>query len=284
MNTKIFTRSCLIFLISLFVSVMYGCKHYVGVEWVEDYSAVGKWSPPCRDDCAIGFYNTICAYSDWNGKFNKGNADAWEEHFKRPSMGGTDDSWVDDVDFAYFSGHGAGEGTIAGSTGVGRGGGFTFGVNAHDDWFLAAIPGNREPQWGNKNLEWIVLDVCSALARKSDGDGVEYTLCERWANSEVMHGLHYILGFRDPAHDSCDRGTIFAEYLTGLRDGTKYTVREAWRKATEDTEWISVRGAYLRASSSGADTYNDHIHNCGSVSNDPDPACQCYCYSSWPCN
>lgn len=285
MNTKRSTKVLLILIIGLFISSMCGCKHYVGVEWVVDYSAVGKWSPPCRDDCAEGFYNTICAYPDWVGKFDRGDADAWEEHFKRVSKGGTDVDWIDDVDIAYFAGHGAGEGSIAGLTGVGRGGGFTFGVNAHDDWVLASIPSNREPRWGDNDLEWIVLDVCSALALKSDGDGVQYTLCERWANSDMMHGLHYILGFRTPATDihSCNRGRFFAEYLTGVRDGTKYTVRQAWIKATQDTEVYPYKGAYLRASSPGCNTYNDHIYECGWVSKDPDPASQCYWYCSWPC-
>ena len=283
MIPKVSFKILLILVVTLFLSGMSGCKSYVGVEWVVDYSAVGKHNVACRDDCAEGFYDTICAHPDWEGKFNRGNADAWEEHFKCVPMGGTDLDWVDDVDFAYFAGHGAGEGSVAGPTGVGRGGGFTFGVDAHDDWVLAAIPTNREPKWGDKDLEWIVLDVCSALALKADGDGVEYTLCQRWANSGVMHGLHYILGFRTAAHDNCSRGRIFAEYLTGVRDGTKYTVREAWRKATEDTEGYSIEGAYLRASSPGRNTYNDHIHGCGSVSKDPDPASQWYCYCSWPC-
>jgi hypothetical protein len=259
-----------------------GCAD-VGVEWVVDYSAVGKWSPPNRDDCATDFYDTILAHPDWRGRFNQGNAAAWEKHFKRPTMGGLAPGWIDSVDLAYFAGHGAGEGTIAGSTGVGRGGGFTFGVNSNDDWVLGSTPAAREPRWGDNDLEWIVLDVCSALALKSDGDGVDYTLWQRWGNSDVMHGLHYILGFRTSATDSGTRGRLFAEYLTGARDGTKYTVRTAWRKATEDTESSWVKGAYLRAESSGANTYNDHIHEHGSVSDDPDPASQTYGYNSWPC-
>jgi hypothetical protein len=198
-------------------------------------------------------------------------------------MGGLDSDWIDNVHFAYFAGHGAGEGSIAGSTGVGRGGGFTFGVDANDDWVLGSIPSAREPRWGDRRLNWIVLDVCSALAWKSDGDGVDYTISERWANSDVMHGLHYILGFRSAATDDADRGRLLAEYLTGARDGTKYTVRQAWRKATEDTEGGSVEGAYLRAQSPGSDTFNDQIFEHGSVSDDPDPATQTYWYGSWSC-
>ncbi len=284
MYSKISVSIFLMVIITLFLSGASGCKHYVGVEWVNDYSAVGKHVLSCRDDGAQGFYNTISAHPDWEGKFDRGDADAWEEHFKRISMGGTDVNWIDDVDIAYFAGHGAADGTIAGPTGVGRGGGFTFGVNAHDDWVLSAIPGNREPRWGDADLEWIVLDVCSALAFKSDGDGVLYTICQRWANSDVMHGLHYILGFRTAAYDRCNRGRYFGEYLTGVKDGTKHTVRCAWIKATQDTEYSDVQGAYLRAASEGSDTYCDHIYDCGWVSSDPDPATQCYWYCSWPCN
>ncbi|MCP4155942.1 MAG: hypothetical protein GY757_49925, partial [bacterium] len=221
-------------LLILLVIVLYGCPHYVGVEWVVDYSAVGKSVVEGRGSCATGFYTTIKAHPKWKGRFNNGNADAWEEHFKKASKGGTDSNWIDNVDFAYFAGHGAGAGYF--SSGVGRGGGFTFGQYAHDDWVLSAIPNNSEPCWGDKRLKWIVLDVCSALARKNDGDGVEYTIDERWANTRVMRGLHYILGFRTFAGDSSERGRIFAEYLTGARDGVKYTIREAWHKATADTE------------------------------------------------
>lgn len=273
---RLCTIVTLIFLIS-------ACDNRVGVEWVTNYSAVGKPNVNNRDDNAQGFYNIIKAHPDWDGMFEVGNASAWEKHFKRPSLGGLDGDWIDNVDFAFFSGHGAGEGTVYGSTGVGRGGGFTFGVNANDDWVLSSIPSLQEPQWGDDRLEWIVLDVCSALAKLSDGDGVEHSLNDRWRNADVMHGLHYILGFRSAATDSGSRGRIFAEYLTGARDGINHTVRTAWRKATEDTEgtYYPAEGAYLRATSAGSDTYDDHIYEYGSVSSDPDPATQGYGYSSW---
>lgn len=284
MRTARYVKTIILAGLCLTISGTSACDNYVGVEWVQDYDAVGKHEVSGRKACAQGFYETIIDVEGWKGRFNKGNADAWEEHFKREAKGGTDTDWIDKVDFAYFAGHGAGESAIAGPTGVGRGGGFTFGNDEHDDWVLSAIPSNREPEWGDGRLEWIVLDVCSALALKEDGDGVQYTLCERWANSGVMNGLHYILGFRTAALDSAHRGGLFARYLTGKEDGIKYTIRDAWRKATEDTESSWYEGAYLRASSPGANTYNDHLYECGPVSKDPDPGCQCYCYLSWPCS
>lgn len=288
MITKISNSVLRILLISLSVSGICGCDNEVGVEWVNDYKKVGKPSLSCRKPCAEGFYQTIYTLDGWVGRFNEGDANAWEKHFKRTSKGGIDDQWIDGVDFVYFAGHGAGDGSM--KTNVGLGGGFTFGVNANDDWVLASTV-NKEPRWGDGDLEWIVLDVCSALALQSDGAG--YPLSTRWANSDVMHGLHYILGFRTSAHDngSCNRGKIFAEYITGARDGTKYTVREAWMKATKDTEGFlnsytssPVQGAYLRASSPGANTYDDHIHGTGWVSSTPDPTSQKYYNVSWPCD
>lgn len=257
-----------------------GCKPEVGVEWVVDYSAVGKPTVPGRQSCAEGFYNAVLAHPDWVGTFNRGDANAWERDFKHQSASAQRRDSVDSVDFAYFAGHGAGAGFVP--TGVGRGGGFTFGVNANDDWVLAAIPTNREPRWGDGDLDWIVLDVCSALALKSDGDGVLYTLWERWGNSDVMHGLHMILGFRTYATDSWHRGEIFAEYLTGAANGTKYRIRDAWRRAVEDTEYGPVQGAILGALGPGSDTRGDYLHKCGSVADDPDPATQSYWYSYWP--
>ncbi len=251
-----------------------GCEDEVAVEWVQYYSAVGKDDILGRKSCAEGFYDTIIAYG-WIGRFNRGNADAWEEHFKRESKGGTDTDWIDSVDFAYFAGHGAG------STGLGTGSAFTFGVDAHDDWILSVVPTDREPRWGDTDLEFIVLDVCSPLIRSADG--APYSLCQRYANSDVMRGLHYILGFRTLAYDDWDRGGYYAEYLTGtgVSGGTKRTIRCGWYCATRLTEDATVKGAYLRAKSEGRDTLGDTLDD---WSLDPIPGSQSYMYCSWPCD
>lgn len=277
-----------LFVLSLLVLALAGCEEpEVGVEWVNNYTAVGKSNLSYMDDCAQGFYNVIASDPEWTGEFNVGNSNAWEKHFKKSSLGGLDDSWVDAVDLAMFAGHGSAK------TGTGRGSAFTFGQNANDDWYLASIPSNREPRWGDDDLEWIIFNSCSILCRQGDisphpdEEPVLYNICQRWANSDVMHGLHYILGFRTTTWDytSEDRGEIFAEYLLGLRgSGTKHTIRCAWILATKETDMdLSNLGAYLRAYSSEADTLNDHIWECGSVSKDPDPSTQCYAYCSWPC-
>ena len=133
-----------------------GCAHRVGIEWVVDYSSVGKAVVDNRDDCARGFYDVIKAHGKWWPLFDQGDGMAWEKHFKRAALGGQDYDWVDMVNFAYFAGHGAGDALV-----IGTGGGFTFGADANDDWVLASEPPAREPRWGDQRLDWIVLDVTS---------------------------------------------------------------------------------------------------------------------------
>jgi hypothetical protein len=269
-----------IVVIMLGLTILSGCTEdtewEVCAEWINNYDEVGKDPLFNRDDCAIGFYNHIIAsHPNWNGLFCNGDSDAWEEHWKCSDMGGTND--VDNADIAYFAGHGCAD------TGLGRGDCFTFGVNANDDWILRATPSYWEPKWGNNDLEWVVLDCCSALAQIYDGPDVYHTLSERWMNSNVMHGLHYILGFRTKAYDVHVRGEIFAEYLTGDRDGVIRNIRDAWKLATQDTEPDWTQGAYIRAYTQDSDTSNDHLHGFGPVSNDPDPNMQFYSYYSWFC-
>jgi hypothetical protein len=283
MILKNFKMKLIIFILLISLTSLVGCideddNWEVAAEWINYYGLVGKQNLSYRDDCAIGFYDHISSQSGWTGKFIHGNFQAWEEHWKRFDLDGEDYMWVDTADIAYFSGHGCG------STGLGRGDCVTFGLDANDDWILQATPSQREPRWGDTDLEWVVLDCCSALAALSDGDNVIHSLTERWANSNVMDGLHYILGFRTIATDSGNRGGYFAEYLTGDRDGTIYTIRNAWILATQDSESSSVFGAYLRTKSPGCDTLNDHLWGFGDVSDDPNPSEQSYRWHSWPCN
>ncbi len=197
MYRKSMNSIAILFVLLIFISAFAACeKAEVGVEWVNSYTAVGKGNLSYMDYCAEGFYNVIKSHSEWAGEFNVGNANAWEKHFKKSSLGGLDDSWVDAVDLVMFAGHGSAK------TGTGRGSAFTFGQNANDDWYLASIPSNREPRWGDGDLEWIIFNSCSILCRQGDTspypdeEPVLYNICQRWANSDVMHGLHYILGFR----------------------------------------------------------------------------------------
>jgi hypothetical protein len=275
----------------------------VGVEWVNTYhnAPVPKIDLQHRDDAAMGFYNRMITknpyckinYNPLN--FHWGESFAWEQDFKQTSKGGTD-NWIrqgiDTVDFGYFAGHGAG------STGLPRGSAITFSDNQHDNWILESTPTNREPRWGDLNLEWIVLSSCSELAWKDDPPiypeetPVTLDIYQRWANKEVMNGLHYILGFRTAALDIFGQyeGHILADYLMGEVGGAPSPVRLAWYHTTIDCatscgslpQNSAFKAAYLRAWSPGCNTHIDHIPGFGEMSPDPDPDNQYYYWFSWP--
>ncbi|MEA2075851.1 MAG: DUF6345 domain-containing protein, partial [Euryarchaeota archaeon] len=80
----------------------------VGVEWTNTYGF--DYNDPdeglihfghlsgCDDD-STDFYNKL-GNDGWSKDFNWGDYAAYEEDFKKVSLGGTDSDWIDEVDFA----------------------------------------------------------------------------------------------------------------------------------------------------------------------------------------
>lgn len=209
----------------------------IGIEWVQKYH--GRASDLSNTQAqAEGFYNTL----QGTRSFNWGDDLAWDQDFEEQGAGspatGSDTSWIDNVDIAFFSGHGSSQGPFFGRSNLDSG---------------TATPG--EARWGNRQLEWIAFDACEIL----QWDGV----FNRWG-WPVFCGLHYILGFHTTCGDESKRGRYFAD---GLNNGM--TVRLAWIHACQETEGSDTEWAYLRADANGTDTFNDHWHGKGFVSPDP---------------
>ena len=116
---------------------------------------------------------------------------AWESDFKDQSLaGGHDNSYVDNVDAAWYTGHG-------------WPGGFTFKGN-HTD--TSIVPGDA--RWGNGDLEWLQLESCQVLA---DTNGT-HDYFPRW--KQAFRGLHIMNGFHTSGY--CvggGTGATFAGYL-----------------------------------------------------------------------
>lgn len=214
----------------------------VGIEWVKNYH--GNCGPNLTNTQAQaeGFYNEIAKPpASAIRKFNYGDDLAWDQDFQDSDVdpNGTDHRYIDNVDIAFFSGHGSPNGPC-------------FGRTDRDD-------GRARPDeviWGNKNLMWIAFDACRILARPG--------VFGRWGNRSVFQGLHYILGFASGCNDERDRGRRFAHWLN-----RKWRVKNAWFKACQETARRDNVAAYLRAAETGTDTYNDHYWGCGFVSRDP---------------
>jgi hypothetical protein len=208
----------------------------IGIEWVKAYHGRAKNLTNTKAQ-AEGLLNTLSGTKS----FNWGDDLAWDQDFEEQGAGspgsGTDQVWADTVDIVFFSGHGSSAGPM-------------FGIDSKDDG--RAKP--AEMRLGNTDLEWAVFDACQVLER----DGVFDRL------RPAFKGLHYVLGFHTTCRDETQRGNLLG---ANLNAGDR--VRDAWRKACQETEDSATFYAYIRADSSGTDTFNDHWHGKGFVSPDP---------------
>jgi len=225
----------------------------IGIEWVNDYhSAFWPDLKNCQEE-AERFRSRL------NGtpSFSWGNDMAWDQDFEEQGASfwhptGKDSKWADNVDIVFYSGHGESAGP-------------RFGDTSHDQGQIK----HAELRLGNVDLEWAIFDCCFVLE-----DGGDY-----WKNSwDMFQGLHYMFGFHTKAGDDAARGEVFADYLNSGE-----TMRHAWIKACQDTESSSRQWGYLRASSSGTDTYNEKWFSAGTVSKDPDPNTQTIYYLRGAC-
>ncbi|MGC9665449.1 DUF6345 domain-containing protein [Planosporangium sp. 12N6] len=154
----------------------------VGIE-----QTVDEWQ--CAQDSAVGFKKVMASHGvgtafDWRG------ANAWEWDFKDTSLGGGDSSYVDNVDAAWYTGHG-------------WSGGFTFKSSVTDTQITPA-----DARWGNGDLEWLQLESCQVL-RDTNGKADYFG---RWG--PAFTGLHILNGFHTNAYCvSGGTGGTFAEYL-----------------------------------------------------------------------
>ncbi|HEX8989619.1 MAG TPA: DUF6345 domain-containing protein [Rhodocyclaceae bacterium] len=197
----------------------------VGIDWINNYHGRAN-DLKNRDNCARGFYNTIAAVK----VYEFGDDSAWDTDFEQSGVGspssGSDVSYADNVDLAYFAGHGY----------------LYFGVTGHDNG--SASP--SEMRLGDHGCRYLVCDSCSAL----EGDAIA-----RWRNT--FTGLRAIFGFHNEAHDEGDRGEIFADYLNG-----GHYMDNAWKWACQETESSDTEWGYLHVlapTSSFNDKWNSSV-------------------------
>jgi hypothetical protein len=177
----------------------------VGVEWVEDYSSLsGYGNLPATQPDAVGLANRLvnsCS-QPWISRFKYGNGSAWEQDFKGSSKpgGGKDYAYADNVDLAYFAGHGSSTRFVFGST--------------VDDHYLHYSDCRLD--WGDKDMEWIGIAACNVLA---DSHRADWSWC--------MDGLHLIMSFVTTMAD-VPHGDKFAWYLC-----RGYNMTQAWFKAAD---------------------------------------------------
>ena len=239
----------------------------VAVEWGEQYCTPGLCSSSCTYDSDEGwlygfdavysayysandFYNYL--YSDgWTKRFRNGdhngyvygNHYAYEKDFKASSGSSNN---VEDVDFAYFCGHGKPTGfyfnTIMGCYN-----------GLQDDMKLRYT----DTSWGYRDLEWLTIDSCEVL-KYSDNHGSVFS---RWGWG-TFNGLHQIHGWDSVAPQGSTRGKKFAQkMISGM------TIKNAWLEACDETASSGYKAAVLSVCGP-ISTENDHLPGHGSVAGD----------------
>jgi len=186
---------------------------------------VYEWQ--CVKDSVNGFTSVFNGHAipiqfKWTG------TNAWERDFRETSapQNGDDSNWVDDVDLAWYTGHG-------------NPNSFTFDNNTHDDGSIVVADG----RWGNRDLEWLQLESCNVLQFDSGGT----LIWDRWA--QTFDGIHLLNGFQTT--ESCvdyspnaffPGGTSgrFSFYLFPETIGPAVLpalkVRQAWAQMAKDLE------------------------------------------------
>lgn len=202
---------------------------------------------------AKGFVDELSAIG-WNIRFNWGDANAWESDWRK-----NDDTWVDAVDFVFYTGHANSDGWV---------------LSAPDDTFLhfTETAGSRD-LWGANNLEWAVVAACGPLQDEVVGSGGD--VLDRWR--DAFDGLHILMGYAQVTFDTEEEGKRLAQYA---KSGSN--IIQSWFRTGQEIQgsgiWV---GAYFIGNASGS-TSDDHLWGVGSVG--PDISSPTWRACSWvPC-
>lgn len=199
----------------------------VMVEWVEDYTARGWGYLDHQQEEATAFYNRL-GNLGWTKRGNWGNDTAWESDFEKSSVGGWDTSYIDSVDFAYFTGHGSPSH-------------FSFGYEHDGDGAYTWMVHHSEVEWGDTDLEWIALACCNCLQ--------ESGIRNRWGTNSVFKGLHGILGFHSTSQATgASLPNKFVDYMIEPRTiGNAWILATYYDQSSYDPEGNPRYAAYLSA-------------------------------------
>lgn len=243
----------------------------LGVEWINDYDHLNTLTHEHTD--AGGFYDELTIHDGWTGDFNWGNANAWASDFISKDAGGDDVHWVDEVDIAYFTGHGGPFGFYFKEDTSGNPSVFA------DNHSADGAAGNL--RLGDVDLEWLALEVCNVLQWEANRHGKTYNAFDRWRGT--FQGLHTICSFTTVSLDMQEPGRYFAAFCNGrwmevvfgfgFFFGARFpmTVIDSWFQMTSTTQPSQYEAAVMYAFRSGESAHGDYIHGHGDVCSDPQP-------------
>jgi len=162
---------------------------------------VGTWDGTDSPACAP----YTGGFRDWTNnspsprpavRFNYSTTWAWETDFRSDTIsGGQDHFYADDIDMAFYCGHGGPNGFSFENS--------TYGPSDKNLNYT-------EARWGDRDLEWFALLSCQVMA-STNGAGLSTS--QRWG--PAFNGLHEMMGFHTNAYPSGNLGASIAFYTQG---------------------------------------------------------------------
>ena len=211
----------------------------VGVWYIVDYPPAGAGGPdlPGTAPDSLGLRDRLTQQyypffpfeffptPRWSAPYVYGSTSAWESDWNA-----NEEYYIDNVDLAYFSGHGS-------STG------FYFGVGGNTRNDNIATAEDVAYRWGTKDNDWIGISACNVLDDP-------FSNLQRW--SRAMNGTRLLMGMK----------TVMADVDFGVALGWNMrwgdNMAQAWFKATNEKlpSW-----QISRILGEEAYNYNDHWYN-----------------------
>lgn len=202
----------------------------VGVWYIVDYPPAGAGGAdlPGTAPDALGLRNRLTDLyfafpfqyptPRWSAPYVYGSTSAWESDWNA-----NEGFYIDNVDLAYFSGHGSTQG-------------FYFGVggNTRNDGIVTAE--DVAYKWGTNDNDWIAISACNVLDDP-------YSNLQRW--SRAMNGTRLLMGMKTVMSD-VDFGVALGWHI---RWGN--SMAQAWFKSTNEKLPTSQISRIL-----GEETYN----------------------------
>jgi Family of unknown function (DUF6345) len=209
----------------------------VGVEWENIFPDPASNVAHLGDSCD-GLMTWLHA-RNWIQTFRFTNYEMWEADAMNESLGGLEDTYVDNVDFAMICTHGGIEFDPKWQKTLRA---ISYG-STHIDQHLS--PGEAYLAYGDKDLEFLAIDACRVLS----DDSFIY-----WAST--LDGLHLLLGYKTNLYtDYPGDGFYLGVFMTMPNS---MSVAQAWFTAVD---YNQPGVACARIIGERASNFNEHWWN-----------------------
>ena len=214
-----------------------------GTSWIGPSQGLGG-SPGNKQ----GFVDQ-CRGAGWDVIFDWGEANAFESDWNA-----SDDSYVDNADLAFYTGHAGPWGWV---------------LNPPSDTGLSDSDASSSgiDMWGNTDLEWMIIAACGPHQSTHFTTGTTNAF-DRWRNA--FDGMHVMLAYGAVTFDNTSEGRRFMELSRAGWNVIDAWFRTAWEIQPSTNGWGPPNGPYIYVTAMYAHNgdhcaRNDHLWNMGST-------------------